>query len=182
MRAEDLRKDRGSIVTQQQRLFDSELSQCFHRIQRVHERSNCEYTFHTIPMAVSGEPIYDWKGCVEFVKSRLRENGFSVRVYRDKRTLFISWDEEGKKKDSSSEEQPAKKDNERDRTEERRDDKREERRDDRRDDKGPRDRGEELVINFNPKDPLSHLNLRAQLMAANGKFAHLKNVQELKRK
>jgi uncharacterized protein DUF5759 len=178
MRAEDLRKDKGSLVTQQQRLFDSELSQCFHRIQRVHEKSNCEYTFYTIPLAVSGEPIYDWKGCVDFVKNNLRDNGFSVRVHRDMRTLFISWDKEGKKTRPSARE----KDNDMDGSMEERRGENQKEMDFQESRKDPRDSGEELVINFNPKDPLSHLNLRAQLMAANGKFAHLKNVQGLKRK
>ena len=158
IKAQDLRRARGDMVIQQTALFESVLLQCFQKIQRVHSQSSAQYTFFCIPLAISGEPMYEWLGCVSHVKKALRENGFSVRLFRDKRTLLISWDEAPASQDrvetrgeSPAEEKAAE----------------------------PEDAGE-LVINFDPRDPLSHLNLRAQLMAANGKYAHLKNVQTLR--
>jgi len=159
IKAEDLRKTRGQMETQQRALYDNVKTECFHRIERVHSQSNAEYTFYCVPLAVSGEPMYDWRGCVQYLKTTLRENGFRVKLHKDRRTLFISWDDPVREVAPSS---PAPV------TTQKADPAVEE--------------GSELVINFDPRDPLSHLNLRAQLMAANGKFAHLKTLQSAKKK
>lgn len=168
IRAQDLRKTKGDMEAQQRSLYDNIISECFHRIQRVHSESNAEWTFYCVPLALSGEPMYDWRGCVQHLKTSLTENGFKVKLHKDRHTLFISWDEpKAETRSSPSAENPRAPTRSQPsmRT-------------------GGSDRaGEtELVINFNPRDPLSHLNLRAQLMAANGKFAHLKTLQSSKKK
>jgi hypothetical protein len=156
------------MAAQQQTLYENVLSECFQKIQRVHNQSNAQYTFYTVPLAISGEPMYEWVGCVSHVKKALRENGFAVRLHVDRRTLFISWDEAAEQdtehqveKKAGSEIAPSTGMT----------------------NAGDEDgRGSDLVINFDPRDPLSHVNLRAQLMAANGRYAHLKTVQTMRRK
>lgn len=190
MRAEDLRKSRDESESRQRFLYDKVMNECAHRIQRVWAQSRSEYTFYCVPFVIAGEPMYDWRACVQHVKVALREHGYSVKLHKDQHTLFISWDKSVEKK-AQDVKKPDEKKTPAGKTPD--DKKSSEGSNVPSDGKGERKREEkkasqrnhehyEEEIDFNPRDPLSQLNLRARLMAANTKYQHLQSVQALKRR
>ena len=160
MKVEELKRSSDAMNAQQQALFNIELKKCYDHIERVHSHDNKGYTFYPVPLALPAEPVYDWEKCVMFMRASLKTDGYYVRIYKDARTLFISWDPAMVKKDPHLNEQ-------------------------RQDEPLPRVQQaapqearpkKELVIDFNPASPLSQLNLRATLMANNPKYGHLKSI------
>lgn len=52
--------------------------------------SNYYYVWYEVPEFILGLPTYDLKGCIEFVKKKLKENNFECDVYKPN-ILFIKW-------------------------------------------------------------------------------------------
>jgi hypothetical protein len=157
MRAEDLHGATRAMGAHCARLYSTELDKAFHHIARVHAQCNKMYTFYSVPLVLPGEPCFQHADCLAYLKSQLRDNGYQVRVHKDGRTLFISWDKLQERPLPTGPNQHAEAAGRRAGAPS----------------KGAEDEAEELVIMFNPDDPLSQLNLRAQLMAANPKYDHI---------
>ena len=177
MKAEDLQKANNAMSAQQQLLYDYELKKCFDHIERVHSLCNVLYTFYPVPLAIAAEPLYDWEKCVAFMRTTLKANGYYVRIYKDARTLFISWDPAIAKKGKDIECNVHNREDRSEGTSSKIKSESQPQQNLKSTKKGP-----EVVIDFNPANPLSQLNLRATLMANNPKYQHLKSIHAASRK
>jgi hypothetical protein len=134
--------------------FERHAKMCLAHVETINRQTCQTYTVYEIPYRTADDPPQmDAKKCIEHVRDRLRGEGFMVKICKDMKTLFISWDELHTRGDS-----PTK------RGRNHRQAKRRKARGKRSTDRGGDDSSDAEVIYYNPSDPLSRLNLKAKLM------------------
>jgi hypothetical protein len=72
-------------------LFNKILNRIHVRIKTIsRQRKDEQFCWYVVPEVIIGVPKYDQAGCIAYLMSKLKENGFHLR-YIHPNTLFISW-------------------------------------------------------------------------------------------
>ena len=117
---------------------------------------------------IPGEPFYDMDECIVYLKEELRKSDFYVRLMKPGNVLYISWRAQDIEKVHKRNQKEIKRREEERYIEER----------------DVRDVGnsKEMAIEYLPDSALSNIHLTTSLMMNNPEYAHLKSIQNLKRK
>ncbi len=72
--------------------FNHIIEKCHNKIKTIASQGGMD-VFYQIPYVVYGFPLYNIDDCIEYIVSKLRENGFLVQIlpYPNSDTLYISW-------------------------------------------------------------------------------------------
>ena len=158
--ASQLLKEADEIKGIRESQYQKEFQKCMDTIETASR--SWKYTRHQIPVTIHGDPSYDYKECIKFLKVKLRQSEFFVKTMEPGNILFISWrpeDVSPPKVEKVTQKVPSVP-------------------------KVPIAKviPPKVIIDYDPNSAMSNVKLRSKLMVDNPKYAHLKSVQKMKRK
>lgn len=180
-KASDLLKEEEARAKLRRTNYRVQFQKCLSAVETAHKDLHRQYTQYTIPFALPADPHFTLAECISYLKEKLTEAEFYVKLMKPGNVLLISWLPEDVVKVKKKAEKKAKL-----RQKER--DERKERAAALRAMEQPpaaeRPQGSQgpAKIEYQPSSALSNLSLRSSLMRDNPKYDHLKSMQRLKRR
>ncbi len=180
-KASDLLKEEEARAKLRKKNYRIQYQKCLNAVDSAHKDLHRQYTQYTIPMALPADPHFALDECIKYLKEKLTEAEFSVKLMRPGNILLISWLPEDVAKVQKKVEKKKKQ------------------RQKEREEKQKQKLSEAPLatvatptfaattrepprIDYQPTSALSNLSLRSALMRDNPKYDHLKSMQRLKRK
>lgn len=90
-KASDLVNFRIQNKRSKQRNYEHELQKCLETIKTAFKATQVDHIFYKVPVVLTLDPNYDYSECVQFLKERLLNMEFYVRVRSSGNELYISW-------------------------------------------------------------------------------------------
>lgn len=91
--AKELQETLARRESRRKYLYQIQLEKCLNHIKSVHRHNPfSDYTFFSVPYSMTGEPFYDFKGCIDYIRQGLKDHGFYRKLMAPGDKFFISWD------------------------------------------------------------------------------------------
>ena len=178
-KASDLLKEEEARAKLRKTNYRVQFQKCLSAVESAHKDYHRQYTQYTIPFALPADPHFTLTECISYLKEKLTEAEFYVKLMKPGNVLLISWLPEDVVK-------VKKKVDEKARLRQKEREERKERAAALRamEQPPPTEQGSQgpARIEYKPTSALSNLSLRSSLMRDNPKYDHLKSMQRLKRR
>ena len=168
IKAADLLKNEEINRRCRKRNYRMQYEKCVDAIQSVNEHCHFQYTTYNVPAMIPGEPYYDMDECIVYLKEELRKSDFYVRLMKPGNVLYISWRPQDINKVQKRNEKHQEAELRRKEEEYRR--------------REAEENDEPSTIEYIPDSALSNLHFTTSLMMNNPEYAHLKSLQNLKKR
>ncbi len=178
-KASDLLKEQEARAKLRRKNYRIQYQKCLSAVASANKDCHKQYTQYTIPLVLPADPHFTLTECIAYLKEKLTEAEFYVKLMQPGNVLLISWLPEDvlkvqKKVEKKVEKKAKERQKERDERKQRAD---------ARSPPAPLEQPREPPrIDYQPTSALSNLSLRSSLMRDNPKYDHLKSMQRLKRK
>ena len=185
-KASDLLKEEEVLSKLRKSNYRVQYQKCLNVVDTAHTDLHKQYTLYKIPLVLPGDPHFDLTECVAYLKKKLTDAEFYVKLMQPGNILLISWLPDHVEKVKKKAAREVRKGQQRDEAKSK----------DAKIAKDAKDavnsktqqseetaaKAREDRIAYRPASALSNLSFRSSLMRDNPKYDHLKSMQRLKRK
>ncbi len=185
-KASDLLKEEEVLSKLRKSNYRVQYQKCLNVVDTAHTDLHKQYTLYKIPLVLPGDPHFDLTECVAYLKKKLTDAEFYVKLMQPGNILLISWlpdhvekvkkkaakeIRKGQQKDEAIKDAKTAKDAKDFQNSSSKN----------RQTEGTAAKSEDRIA-YQPASALSNLSFRSSLMRDNPKYDHLKSMQRLKRK